>query len=620
MIKVLRRVLNDCEGGQTLIFFAIMLSGLMGVTGVAVEGGRIFVEYRKLQASADMAALIGAQKLPCGLLDQTCQNTALQDACAYAQNNGYGGGWNSGSSACNPGNNTTVTASVPPTSCSPYDFLSYGNYPKNSSCKSASAPTFYDYIEANLSENLGTVPIFNTPITLTAHAVAKHGIGVPADYALVGLSNSSGLNLGGHSTTIEGSAFSNYQVSQGNACGGGFFSSGTVSGVTTDNTDPITFAPFGCGSSSGDATPVAQGSLPPIQDPYAGSVAPPTQSGSFPNCPVCQQSGWWWDGSWHQGGSPSGQAELFPGIYNSLSLGNGDQLYMNPGVYTFTQGIDTNHGSICVYGAPTCDSTTCNQTPVTQGTPAADQWEYTCSMWGFWDASAISGRPAALSTVPTWYDASTGTTTNVPLNGITIYFPAGAGGITEHGNGGKNGGVYPAAPDPCTGTGTYSSSGPAVSFPAGHTLAAGEGFTYPTGAYATQPPHVVPTNPQPQVYPNQDLSLLGECPLSQTYEVWPGEMPKPQHLHFLYWMAPTGNDSTLNGASGQHQYGIWYSPNSNVTIRGAGKSRNGPPWLDGQMVVASTIFGGNSWNTISYRPCGPGSTACGSGTGTQLVE
>jgi hypothetical protein len=57
--------------------------------------------------------------------------------------------------------------------CSPYDFIDYGNGSSNASCKSASAPTSYSYIEVRLQKNFGNVPIFNIPVTLSAHAVAS---------------------------------------------------------------------------------------------------------------------------------------------------------------------------------------------------------------------------------------------------------------------------------------------------------------------------------------------------------------------------------------------------------------------------------------------------------------
>lgn len=500
--------------------------------------------------------------------------------------------------------------------------MQYGNS-SNSNC-SATAP-YYNFIETKISKDLGTIPIFNIPVTLYAHAVAKHGVGVPGDYALISLSPTTPMTMfGNNKTVINGSAFANGGIS-GNgstACGGGWYSAGTVSGVVTNNTAPAVYSPPGCGTNP-DPTPSTQGSLPPVADPYAGTQAPPAQGGSFPNCPECAQPGWWYNGSWHQGGSPSagnGTVELFPGVYSTFSLGNSDKAYFNPGVYTFTSSIQTNHGNLCVFGAPTCDSNTCATQQWLPGDPSANSWYYSCSLWGFWDNSSFGGtRPASLPTTgPTWWDsAGSGSTTSVPLNGVTFYFPANAGGVVEHGNGGKNGGQYLAAPNPCPGTGTWGAQ--AVSFPAGHTQSAGENFDW-TGSYTASRISPLPPSPAPQLYPNMDLSLLGECTASHTYEVWPNEMGVPQHLHFLFYMDPTGNDSVFNGASAQDFYGAFYAPGSNLKVTGAGKGGGGPPWVTGQIVVSTLDWGGNSTSDISYRPCGPGATPCGSGTGTQLVQ
>ncbi|MBV9278547.1 MAG: hypothetical protein JOZ41_00555, partial [Chloroflexi bacterium] len=314
-------------------------------------------------------------------------------------------------------------------------------------------------------------------------------------------------------------------------------------------------------------------------------------------------------------GSVSGSdVELFPGIYSSFSLSNGGQAYFNPGVYTFTSSFDTNHGTMCVYGAADCLNNTCATTQWTTGSAQGDQWYYSCSQWGFWDScTTICNRPSGLPTTgPTWYDTSTGSASSTPLNGVTIYLPSSASGLTEHGNGGKDGGQYLAAPNPCPGTGTYTSS--SVSFPAG---AAAATFNY-TGLLAAQ--HGLPANlTSLMTYPSQDLSLLGECSQSQTLEVWPGEMTKPQHLHFL-WYDLSSSENYLTGASGQDWYGIFYSPNANFKLRGAGKGAGGPPWITGQVVTDTVDWSGNSYADITYRPCGPGSTPCGSGTGSQLIQ
>ena len=165
------RLLRGADRGQTMIFFAILSSALFGTAGLAIEGGRSFVEFRRLQSAADMAAVVGAQGLPCTTTDTTCITNAETLACTYATSNGFSG--------CTAGGSSAPSANVPPTSCSPYDFIDYGNGATNSHCQTASSPTYYSYIEVKLTDNLGTVPIFNVPVTLSAHAVAKRGPQIP---------------------------------------------------------------------------------------------------------------------------------------------------------------------------------------------------------------------------------------------------------------------------------------------------------------------------------------------------------------------------------------------------------------------------------------------------------
>jgi Flp pilus assembly protein TadG len=626
-LSELKRLFRRRDSGQTIIFFAILLSGLFATAGIAIEGGRVFVEYRRAQAAADMAALIGAQALPCNTTDTSCITNAETLACTYATNNGLTG--------CTAGGASAPSANVPPVACSPYDFMDYGNGSGNANCKSTFAPSYYSYIEVRLTDNLGNIPIFNIPVTLAAHAVAKRGPMTPGDFTMMTLDPSKPLNAQGDaSLVVTGSVFGAGGITGNNkinvTCQGGWYSppGTTITGTSSDTTGSPVFSPPGC-TGSNDATTDAQ-TLPPQADPYAGGSAPPTQPAgtSFPNCPECSQSGYWVDlgnNAWHHDGDGSdpgkaiGDVELFPGIYTTpLVLGNSQGAYFNPGVYTFVNGMSLNHGNMCVYGAPDCmdggpgpvSSSTpgfCATDQFSTGTSQANQWYYSCSPYGFFDTNPPAGGP--LLTTPTFTDGTT------PLNGVTFYLPANSTGIQVHGNGGKNGDVYLAAPNPCPGTGE---SGPEwVAMPAGSATA---GYTY-TNTYRggnDGMPWSVSESTAGTVYPSYDFSLPAECGSSNL--VWPGEMIKPQHLHFLFYIQGPGSDVNMNGASGQQFTGIWYAPSSIVTIQGAGKGGGGPPWIDGQMIMYDATLTGNSYNDVVYRPCGPGPNSCGSGLGTQLVQ
>jgi Putative Flp pilus-assembly TadE/G-like len=299
-----RSLMRQRDAGQAMIFFAICISGLLLTTGVAVEGGRLFVQHRQMQAAADMAALVGAQQLPAST------TTAESDACAYAGKNGFGSGTCGTSTICPAGTSScTVTALAPPAICSPYDFVDYGNgaLPKNGCSGTASSPTYY--IDVTISQSLH-IPIFNKDVTLSAHAVARNGEFSPKDYAITTLDptycdlDMSGSKSGGTLLMI-GSAISN-STNPGNnngcsiktggqglakACDGAWFTSANEAypgQLTTYTGMTASFSPPDCVQPAVSPTPVTTTTATPdspakynpnwfpVSDPYCTSINPNT--------------------------------------------------------------------------------------------------------------------------------------------------------------------------------------------------------------------------------------------------------------------------------------------------------------------------------------------------------
>jgi hypothetical protein len=79
MRSLLSRMRGDA--GQVFVFVAVIITGLIGMAALVVDGGSWFHAQRKLQTAADAAALAGAQHLP------TEQSTARTFALDYAQRN-----------------------------------------------------------------------------------------------------------------------------------------------------------------------------------------------------------------------------------------------------------------------------------------------------------------------------------------------------------------------------------------------------------------------------------------------------------------------------------------------------------------------------------------------------
>ena len=84
---------GQVETGQTLVIFVFALIGLLGMLGLAVDGGTVLLERRRMQSAADAAALAGTRQLA----ELTCDTTisahdgdqyVLSEVRKYAQKNG----------------------------------------------------------------------------------------------------------------------------------------------------------------------------------------------------------------------------------------------------------------------------------------------------------------------------------------------------------------------------------------------------------------------------------------------------------------------------------------------------------------------------------------------------
>lgn len=74
--------LHEDRGGQVLAMTAMMLVGLLALTGFVVDAGDVYYSYRQLQSSTDAAALAGAANLP----SNTAATTAVTTYSGVAGN------------------------------------------------------------------------------------------------------------------------------------------------------------------------------------------------------------------------------------------------------------------------------------------------------------------------------------------------------------------------------------------------------------------------------------------------------------------------------------------------------------------------------------------------------
>ncbi len=80
----------NTERGQTLVVVALLMVGLLAATGLAIDGGTVFLERRRVQNAADAAAMAGAQDLVLGKVGTLERDDAdiLDTVRQYAQVNG----------------------------------------------------------------------------------------------------------------------------------------------------------------------------------------------------------------------------------------------------------------------------------------------------------------------------------------------------------------------------------------------------------------------------------------------------------------------------------------------------------------------------------------------------
>ncbi len=84
------------ERGQALFIMVFVLVGLLAMLGLAIDGGTVFLERRRMQNAADAAALAGARLLAAAICDEETPDVAdaaiLAEVIRYAEINGVPSG------------------------------------------------------------------------------------------------------------------------------------------------------------------------------------------------------------------------------------------------------------------------------------------------------------------------------------------------------------------------------------------------------------------------------------------------------------------------------------------------------------------------------------------------
>lgn len=295
---------NRSEQGQAIVLLALLITGMVAVAGLAIDGGRLYSARRNAQNAADNAALAAAQAM-CS--DQSASTAALASAGTNSFNN--------------DGATNTVDVNVPP----------------------SGGPNAGDseYIEIVISSSeVGTISqlVFQGELAYSARAVGHctNSVVPPGNgHALIVLHDEGGPSYTnpydryplkskpGGLVNVDGTIFVNTgspsgYSSYGHDCGQSAASygvkadAGFVVGGIYEDCPPDYINP----NPSTGATPMA--------DPLAALAGPADPAGS---CVAYS--------------SNSGNSSINPGEYCSITLSGGADVTLNPGVY-YINGGDIN--------------------------------------------------------------------------------------------------------------------------------------------------------------------------------------------------------------------------------------------------------------------------------------
>ncbi len=293
---------RDSERGQAIVLLVFGMIVLLGMAGLAIDGGNVYTQKRRAQATVDNAALAYALALNQGSGSSAGQTNASN----VLSSNGYQDGQNS----------VTITMIYPPAG---YDS---------------------SYVEVIVTQTVPTAFIhlvYGGPATYSARAIARgQSSAAPmAGFAIVAMGNC--LSIGGNNLEItgggnsgginayDGDIFVNSPENSGNHCAIDPPNSANNTGITTEaGFNIVSVGSYDyAGESDMSPVPIQTGynSGTPISDPLA-TVSDPTCTGN---------------GSVNTGPNPD---EYYPGNFGGAGQPSMGWGHYNPGIYCITGGIN----------------------------------------------------------------------------------------------------------------------------------------------------------------------------------------------------------------------------------------------------------------------------------------
>jgi hypothetical protein len=290
------------EKGQAIVLIAAMIVGLVGMTAIAVDGGRVYAERRSVQNAADNAALAGA-------LAKCYSETVSTAAMASAASNGFN----------NDGVTNSVSVMNPPTS-GPYSGK-------------------VEYVEVVISSSIDTAfaqVVYSGDFAADAGAMAR--CRKQFDYAVIALDTSNTVRgiqvVGSGDLIVDGGGVisnSSHPTQSLYENGSGFLIADPIhasGGIEGDG-----FCYPGPSPNCGEVR--IESGVAPVADPLVGVPPPalqpmPAQSTPFP-ASTCTTS----NGHSALSADFAGNKDitLYPGRYCLIRGDSGINFTLSPGIY-----------------------------------------------------------------------------------------------------------------------------------------------------------------------------------------------------------------------------------------------------------------------------------------------
>jgi len=302
------------QSGQAIVLIALMLIALFGFLGLAVDGGRVYVERRELQDAVDAAALAAGDNY---------ERTAVFGQAVAAGENAFALNVRIGPT----GYSSTAALSSP--SGTSYTWPDGTNVQLTYQDTGVKGQRFYIVGSQNLA--LAFMRMFGIGPNVTIGAAATALVGNQRQTpALLTLGRNGCNGVTGDSLKISGSA--NVAVI------GDVYSNGDISDTANSNTVNVNGDVFaGCTpiSSLVNYTGTGQSPVRPLPDPGYVSTYQPNYDAT---------------------GSVIGSSlRLTPGIYNQNTPqfpASSGCYWLDPGIYTWTQGFKATGGFLSNFLRP----------------------------------------------------------------------------------------------------------------------------------------------------------------------------------------------------------------------------------------------------------------------------